>query len=140
MVTFKKIAKNTDGTFGPTKNNNYYKPVVYHNKSAIKKKDKTKWVIKQNEQYSTFELSDESDWKCSTQKGYFSIIENGKFILGSNDEVLGFFPEVVNKSDPYHGYPVTSAEYEISEDLLNKWVSNKVIDKRIHIKLLKCQL
>ncbi|MWB95529.1 hypothetical protein GON26_14255 [Flavobacterium sp. GA093] len=140
MSTFRKITKNSDGTFGPTKSNNFYKPVAYHNKSSITKRHKTKWIIKQNEQYCTFELSHNNKWKCSIQQGYFSIVENGKFIMGSNEEVLGFFPEIVNMTDPYHGYPVSSAEYEISNPLLVKWLADKVIDNRIYIKLLKCQL
>ncbi|GAA4021621.1 hypothetical protein GCM10022386_00730 [Flavobacterium cheonhonense] len=140
MSIFRTIKKNKDGTFGPTSNSNYYKPMYYHNKTAKKNKDKTKWIIKQNEQYCTFELSDDNNWKCLAQNGFFSILENGNVILGSNEEVLGFFPETINDSDPYHGYPVTSSEYEISDKLLEKWLNDKVIDSRMHVKLLKCQI
>ena len=45
MSIFRKIAKNPDGTFGPTKKNKYYKPVAYHNKSSVNRKDKTKWFL-----------------------------------------------------------------------------------------------
>ena len=140
MSIFRKIKKNLDGTFGPTKSNIFYKPVAYHNKSSINKKHKTKWIIKQSEQYCIFELSHNNNWKCPIRNGYFSIAENGAIILGSNEEILGFFPEIINKNDPYHGYPVSSAEYEISDTLLDNWLNTKVINKRIHIKLLKCQI
>lgn len=137
---FRKVTRNKNGLFGPTSNDNYYKPIFYHNKTAKNNKHKTKWIIKQNEQYCTFELSDINNWKCESKNGYFSIIDNGNVILGSNEEVLGFFPEKINKDDPYHGYPVSSAQYEISHSLLKKWLDDDVIDDRIHYKILKCQI
>lgn len=137
---FRKVKKNSNGLFGPTLNNNYYKPVFYHNKTAKGNKHKSKWIIKQNEQYCTFELSDNYQWKCNLKNGYFSIVDNGKVILGSNEEILGFFPETQNSTDSYHGFPVTSAEFEMSENLLNKWLENDVIDERMHIKILRCQI
>lgn len=137
---FRKVAKNEDGTFGPTSNNKFYQPVFYHNKTAKKNLNKTKWLIKQNEQYCAFELSDNNNWKCDKKDGYFTIVDNGKVTLGSNEEILGFFPETQNATDAYHGFPVTSSEYEISDKLLLKWKDDNIIDERIHIKLLRCQL
>lgn len=137
---FRKIKRNSNGTFGPTTKNKYYQPVFYHNRTASKNHHKTKWIIKQNEQYCTFELSDDNDWKCNKLDGYFSIIDNGKVILGSSDEILGFFPENSNSTDPYHGFPVMSSDFEISEELLLIWKNNNIIDERVHIKLLKGQL
>jgi len=139
-MVFKKVKKNENGTFGPTPNNKYYFPVTYHNKTAKKNVHKTKWKLKQNEQYCSFELSDIENWKCAVKNGYFTILDKGKIKLGTNDEVLGFFPEPANAIDAYHGFPVFSWDYEISIDLLDLWKKKKVIDDRIHIKLLKCQL
>lgn len=137
---FKKITKNSDGTFGPTSNDNFYIPISYHNKTAKNNPNKTKWKIRQNEQYCVFELSDINNWKCPERNGYFSIVENGNVKLGINEEILGFFPEKVNVTDPYHGFPVTSSDYEISDELINRWKKDEIINDRIYIKLLKCQL
>ena len=139
-MVFKKVKKNTDGTFGPTPNGQYYLPVKYHNRTAKQNIHKSKWKLKENEQYNSFELSDIENWKCNVKKGYFTILDKGKIKLGTNDEVLGFFPETINIKDAYHGFPVFSSDYEISPDLLALWKEKEVIDDRIYIKLLKCQL
>lgn len=132
--------KLTNGLFGPTTKNHFYKPVGYHNKSAKTKKDKGKWILKQGEQYEVFRLSDEGEWKCIPNQGLFSILENGNVIFGENEERLAYFPNPQNKNDEWHGYPVHSSEFEISDDLIEKLVEEDVIDIRISIKILKGQL
>lgn len=137
---FPKIKLNSDGNFGPTKESHYYKPVPYHNKSAKPKKDKTKWVLKQNEQYEVFRVSDEKKWFCSDRNGLFSILENGEVVMGANEERISFFPKPINTNDPFHGFPVDSCEYEPSTKLIDRWLKDKIIDDRLHIKILKGQI
>jgi len=137
---FPIIKLNKDRLFGPTAENHFYEPVAYHNKTAAANKHKTTWKLKQNEQFEVFRVSDESKWFCNERKGLFSILDNGDVVMGSNEERLSFFPSPVNTTDPYHGYPVDSGEYEISTDLVDKWLEDKIIDKRLHIKILKGQL
>jgi hypothetical protein len=131
---------NSDGTFGPTTRKHKYKPVYYHNKSAKKNEDKNKWCKKQNEQYEIFRIADENIWECSENSALFSIIDNGKEIFGSNEERLAIFRIPPNKIDDWHGYPFLSSEYQISEDLLDLWEANKVIDDRIRRKIAKGEL
>ncbi|MBK8805587.1 MAG: hypothetical protein IPO21_02605 [Bacteroidales bacterium] len=137
---FSKIKLNKDGLFGPTKENHFYKPVNYHNKTAATNHHKTTWVLKQNEQFEVFRVSDESKWFCKNRNGLFSILDNGEVIMGANEERISFFPNPVNNSDPYHGYPVNSGEYEPSTELVEMWLKDKIIDYRIHIKILKGQI
>lgn len=137
---FPKRRLNKDGLFGPTTENHYYKPVNYHNKAAAPNRHKTTWVLNQHEQFEVFRVSDENKWFCKNSKGLFSILENGKLIMGSNEERLSFFPKPINTTDPYHGYPVDSSEYEPCTELVDKWLDDKVIDDRLHIKILKGQI
>lgn len=137
---YPKNRLNSNGLFGPTSENHYYKPVVYHNKTAGNNKHKTLWVLKQNEQYEVFRISDEAQWLCKKNKGIFSILKNGEIIFGTNEERLSFFPTPVNSIDPWHGYPVDSGEYEPSIELIDKWLNEKIIDNRTYIKILRGQI
>lgn len=134
------MKQNSDGTFGPTNKEHYYEPVFYHNKSAKKNSHKTRWILKKNEQYDVFKISDEKEWECNSNNGNFSILCNAEIIFGDNEERLAFFPKPSNAIDVWHGYPVNSSEYEPSETLIGKWLKDKVIDDRIYIKILKGQL
>jgi hypothetical protein len=131
---------NSEGLFGPTNRNHFYKPIPYHNRSAHVNPKKSKWSLKQGCQYEVFKLSDEHMWECKKNKGLFSILSDGEEVIGKNGERLSFFPTPNNSADPWHGFPVNSSEYEPSNQLIDYWVSNKVITQRISIKILKGQL
>jgi hypothetical protein len=137
---FSKYKLNADGLFGPTSKTHFYKPVTYHNRTAVKNSDKNKWVLKQGEQYEVFKISDDGEWECKKNKGLFSILSNGDVIFGGNEERLSFFPTPQNPSDSWHGYPVDSGDYEPSSELIDKWLEEEIIDLRISIKILKGQL
>ena len=137
---YPKVKLDKDGNFGPTTNDSFYHPVHYHNPTAKKKPNKTRWVLKQNEQYEVFRVSDEGKWSCSKNDGLFSILENGEIVLGENEERLSFFPKPKNNNDPWHGFPITSGEYEPSDDLVDKWFEDKIIDERLQIKILRGEL
>jgi hypothetical protein len=137
---FPIVAINETGLFGPTSREHFYKPVFYHNKTAMKNDNKNKWVLKQNEQYEVFRVSDEGIWNCKKNNGLFSILDNGRIILGGGEERLSFFPTPTNAKDAWHGFPVTSAEYEPSTELIDQWLKAKVIDQRMSIKILKGQI
>jgi len=137
---FPTVVMKPNGLFGPTSEDHYYKPVYYHNKTATKKEHKTTWILKKNEQYEVFRVSDEGKWFCGKRNGLFSILDKGGVIMGTNEERLSFFPQPVNPGDPYHGYPVNSGEYELSTCLVDKWLEENIIDRRLHIKILKGQI
>ena len=133
-------AKLNNELFGPTNKNHYYFPVSYHNKTAKTNDHKTKWILKKNEQYEVFRVSDEKEWQCNINNGLFSILSNGDVVMGINEERLSFFPNPVNNIDAWHGFPVNSSEFEPSIELVDLWLKNKVIDERLYIKILKCQI
>jgi hypothetical protein len=126
---------NADGLFGPTDNKKYYKPVFYHNKTAKRNSHKSNWDITQSEQYGVFKLAAEGEWNCTEQKGAFSIVDNGDYLLGTDDEVLGFFPNPSNPQDPWHGFPVMSESKRPSSELLDKWMDKKVINYATRIRI-----
>lgn len=138
--TFPQVKQNSDGNFGPTKENHFYIPVSYHNKTAAPRKDKTTWILKKNEQFEAFKVSDEKKWFCQKKNGLFSILDGGNVIMGSNEERLSFFPNPVNPGDPFHGFPISSGEYELSISLVDQWLNDNIIDVRLHIKILKGQI
>ena len=134
---FPKIKQNEDGNFGPTKNSNYYYPIHYHNKTAKDNPDKTKWCLKKNEQYEVFRLSDESKWICDDNNGLFGILNDGNVLLGTSEERLSYFPKPTNENDDWHGFPVSSGEFEPSKKLVEKWHKDEIISYRMKIKILK---
>lgn len=137
---FPRVKLNDDGLFGPTSKGHYYKPVSYHNRTAKREKHKSRWILKKNEQYETFKVSDESGWICLKKKGLFSILDNGHVVMGLFEERISFFPNTTNTADAWHGYPINSGECEPSIDLVDKWLEDKIIDARIHLKILKGQI
>ena len=138
--SFPKVKLNKEGLFGPTDKNHFYQPVGYHNPTAKKNKDKTRWKLNKGEQYEVFRLSDEGQWNCKSNNGLFSILANGDVIMGTSEERLAFFPGPPNLNDAWHGYPVNSGEYEPSTALVDHWLEKKIIDQRIHIKILRGDL
>lgn len=135
MPTFPNVKKMADGSFGPTDKNHYYMPVTYHNSTAARNRHKSKWCIKQNQQYEVFRIADEGSWKSSTNNGLFSIMEQGNYIVGFDDEVLSFFPCPANPSDFWHGFPVKSQSKRPDSDLLDRWFNEGVIDYSARIRI-----
>lgn len=140
MPIFPKLKKGANGTFGPTIKNHYYYPVSYHNKNATPNPHKSTWCIKENQQYDVFRVADEGSWECSVAKGLFSILGDGTFTVGSGGEVLSFFPNTVNPSDYWHGFPVKSESKRPSSALLDKWVNDKIIGHSARIRIERGQL
>ena len=132
---YPKVVRNVDGTFGPTIVHHYYKPVGYHNRGAAKRVDKSKWRLKLNEQYEVFRLADEGDWMDAESEGLYSIVDKGKEVLGENSERIAFFPKPQNDADPWHGYPKNNPL--ISDELLETWYQNQVIDGIMYKRLMR---
>ena len=89
----------TDGKFGPTPNGHYYMPMAYHNPSALKRCDKTRWALSQDQQYEVFEIADTPIdevpcWMNDDQSGLYGMLDGCEMVLGKdNDERLAFFPK-----------------------------------------------
>lgn len=130
--------KMVKGLFGPTSTGHYYKPAPYHNKAAQKRDDKTKWILKQGEQYEVFRIGDEHYWYTNEPTGIFSILENGKEVFGDKGERIAFFPRTQNEKDPWHGYPVPSNS--VPDEIAEKWLKESVIERIQYIRIIKGSL
>jgi hypothetical protein len=134
---YPKVKLDEDGTFGPTLRNHKYQPAFYHNKSAASNPHKTRWKLRQSEQYEVFRIADEGEWICVHNNALFSILDNGAEVLGEDDERLAIFRIPGNVNEPYHGFPFHSSKYTISEELLDMWEERQIIDLKIRVKIAK---
>ena len=133
-----------DGLFGPTPNGHHYKPAPYHNPSAQKRSGKSRWCLNPSEQYEVFEiadtpLADRINWMNDDMSGLYGMLDDCSEVLGKdNDERLAFFPIPQNSIDPWHGYPVDSAD--LGDDLINFWHDQSLISNITYARLLRHQL
>jgi len=125
----------TNGLYGPTARGHYYKPLRYHGRSAQPRAGKSRWCIKEGEQYLVFRPASEGDWSSERCAGLFGIMRNGSVVLGSEGQRLAFFPEPTNKTDPWHGYPATCADRQPGTDLIDRWASSGIITEHVRRKL-----
>lgn len=131
---YPKITQNADGTFGPTTVGHHYTPIGYHNRVAMHRDEKNKWCLKRNEQYEVFRLADEGNWLDGDPDGLYSIVDNGREILGKNGERIAFFPKPQNENDAWHGYPKSNPP--ISDGLIERWHDENVIDGIVYKRLM----
>lgn len=98
--------RNADGTYGPTNRGDYYISKPDHRRTARKNRNKTRWKIQENQEFSVFVIANENYFYCSINKCLFSVVNDCKKILGKNGERVAKFPDTVNPADAWHGYPV----------------------------------
>lgn len=128
----------TDGRrFGPTKEGRYYLPAGYHSrikkaqppkgKKAKKQQfaDKGHWVIDSSQQYDVF-LEGEKN-KFIDDYGMFSLLDDCKEILGNDDERLAFFPSPPEGTVDWHGYPITSKDEHLTNEMIDKFLDKKKV-------------
>ena len=137
---YPEIEKNENGNFGPTQNGHEYYPHPHHHRNANKRDGKTRWILRENEQYEVFKISDEGLWNCIDNNALFSILDEGKEIFGENEERLAFFRNPRNPNEAYHGFPIFSSEYQPSAALIQLWVGSGVINDLIALKIERGQL
>lgn len=131
------IARNADKTYGPTNNGHFYFPASYHNPTARKRTDKTRWCIKPPEQYEVFRVADEDNEHYQGNGGLYGFLDNMDEILGlDNEERIAYFPEPGN--NPWHGYPVSSKD--ISNEVIKHWKETGLISIRNYRNLLKREI
>jgi hypothetical protein len=113
--------------------------MYYHRRNASFREGKTRWVIKENEEFDLFNQADKSNWFCTKLDGYLSFDLVLK-IIGEHGQVLAFFPKTQNDSDPYHGFPIHSWEKLPSDELLDNWVKfehiSSVTKRRIERQMI----
>lgn len=136
MFKFPTHTRNSNGTYGPTTKDHYYQPAPYHNATARKRKNKkSRWQIKEGEQYEVFKISDEPYWICKINHCLFSIVQDGEVVLGQEEERLAVFPVPQNSFDAWHGWPTNSDNKKPEPCLLDKWEQDKIISSHIRRKI-----
>lgn len=137
---FPRHTRNIDGLYGPTARQHFYKPLGYHRPTAQRRPDKTRWCIREGEEYEVFRVADEPWWACNTNLCLFSIVDGGKVILGENGERLARFDFPRNESDPWHGFPVHSDDSKPEPGLLDRWETEGIIPYHVRIKIERGKL
>ncbi len=131
------IARNADKTYGPTNKGHFYLPASYHNPTAKKRANKSRWRIKPPEQYEVFRVADEDKEHYEGDGGLYSFLDNMDEVLGlDNEERIAYFPEPGN--NPWHGYPVSSKD--ISDEVIKRWKESAFISTRNYRNLLKREI
>lgn len=147
---FKKH-KMVDGKrYGPTDNGWYYQPADYHGKvsNAQSKKEKkakekehenkTHWVLNKSQQYDVF-LEGEKG-KFMDDKNMFSVLDNCDVVMGIDGERIALFPIPPEGTVNWHGYPVTSEEKKLTNEIMDKFFKAKVITLAKYLRMLRRDL
>ena len=133
-----------DGKFGPTPNGHFYMPMSYHNPTAGRRKNKSRWILDPGQQYNVFELADtplgdKANWMNDDDSGLYAMIDSCQTILGkNNEERLAFFPTPRNAADPWHGYPTDSSN--LGDELIDFWFQHQLIDPITYTRLMRHEL
>lgn len=134
--------RNSDGTYGPTTREHLYESKHDHRRTARKRKDKTRWKVKEGEEYCIFKIANEflPNWFfCQENNCLFGLIDECDQVIGENGERLAKFPNDRNPNDSWHGYPVFSQESQNrpSSELLDYLEEMKVIPFHVRMKIEK---
>jgi hypothetical protein len=93
--------------FGPTASGKLYLSLYYHRPPG-NNAHKSKWhaQITPQDEYSIFDDSDTNNFQCAAGH-YWGFKDDGKIVLGCEQEVLCKFPRNNNPAVPWHGFPVS---------------------------------
>ncbi len=79
-------------------------------------------------EYDIFQGSDDHGWQDVTGH-YWGLHAAGDTPLGTADERLCKFPRTRNPRDPWHGYPVLTADEAPLDPFVEMWLSTGVITR-----------
>lgn len=126
--------------YGPTAKGKTYLAVSYHQRTARKRKDKSRWVIDEPSQFAVFGQSDAESLHFPHGQVLVGLSTNCQTKLGCDDERLAKFLAPSEGANDWHGFPVFSAEFDFSEDFLDLLEGKKIIDRTTRIRLAKSKL
>lgn len=147
---FKKHKMIDGKKYGPVDNGWYYHPADYHRKvskaqskkgkKAKEKKheNKTHWLLTKSQQFDAF-LEGVSG-KFMDNKNMFSVLDNCNVVMGIGGERIALFPVPPQGTVDWHGYPVTSKEEKLTDEIMDKFLKGKVINYTVYSRMLRRDL
>lgn len=108
--TYTPIVKSTDNNnvLYSCKTRPDYLSVYYHRSGALAA-NKGCWTISKEEELFRFYCAYDNKNCTPTYAGLWHI-ESAEIYIGTNDEMIAYFPAPVNANDPWHGFPFTFAK------------------------------
>ena len=147
---FKKHKMIDGKRYGPTSNGWYYKPLDYHGKVSKEKskkgrktkeaehKDKSPWILDKSQQYDVFLEGVKGMFMDS--KNMFSVLDNSNVIMGVEKERIALFPVPPAGTVDWHGYPVSSKEEKLTNEIMDLFYKAKAINYTIYSRMLRRDL
>lgn len=144
---FKKHKMIDGKRYGPTDNGWYYQPADYHGKvsksysnKGKKAKEqehdhKTHWILTKSQQYDVF--LEGVQGKFMDNKNLFSILDNCSVVMGGDNERIALFPVPPAGTLDWHGYPVSSKEEKLTNEIMDLFHKAKVINYSVYSRMLR---
>ncbi len=117
--------------FGPNRNGKLYISIFIH-RGTNRSKYKNKWhpSVPPPMEYDIFCKADFGNWRDS-RGHYWGVHDAGSTVLGCQGERLCKFPQTINASDPWHGYPVSPLwdgdNSAPPDDFVEYWIATRVV-------------
>jgi len=127
-------------TYGPTTSGKHYLAVSYHQRTARRNPDKSRWAINERCQFELFSFSDDNKLHFPDAAVLVGLFKNCEDTLGCDAERLAKFVAPPSGSTEWHGFPVLSAEFNFTEEFLDYLEGIKLIDRRTRNRLVKCSI
>ena len=70
----------------------------------------------------------------------FSVLDNCNVVMGIDGERIALFPVPPKGTVEWHGYPVTSKEEKLTEEIMDKFLNEKVINYTIYSRMQRRDL
>lgn len=131
VYIFPTHTRRGDGRYGPTSRGQFYNPPLYHGRSGRQSSRKSRWRIREGEQFHVFNLADTGQW--ISQDTYLALLADATVILGLEEERMAVFRFPSQGSLDWHGHPITGIRPTI--DLLNKWEAAGLISESTRRRL-----
>lgn len=136
--------------YGPTTEGWYYQPADYHGKvgkTRVKKRkkgkeqeheNKTRWILNKSQQYDVFLEGVKGQFM--DKKNMFSVLDDCKVVMGEENERIALFPVPPTGTVDWHGYPVSSEEEKLTNEIMDKFLKAKVISVVTYSRMLRRDL
>lgn len=147
---FKKHKMIDGRRYGPTEEGWFYQPANYHGKISKaqsrkgkknkeqKHEDKTHWILSKSKQYDVFQEGLKG--KFMDKNNMFSVLDNCNVVMGEDDERIALFPVPPAGTVDWHGYPVSSGEEKLTNEIMDKFLKSNAITIATYSRMLRRDL